>query len=147
MRQLRETGRTDTENITGPIVRTAPNELSFNTMESWRDIYGFRQGHQTFIKSNFYDGGSFAASYGLHSIVSERDPTEHGKMRKYLSHAFSDRSLKEQEYLVSEVVDQFIDTIGTKGAPSGPGINLVTWFNLMTFDIITSLAFGEAFGG
>ncbi|KAI4217471.1 MAG: hypothetical protein LQ351_000066 [Letrouitia transgressa] len=116
-------------------------------MESWRDIYGFRQGHQTFIKSNFYDGGSFAASYGLHSIVSERDPTEHGKMRKYLSHAFSDRSLKEQEYLVSEVVDKFIDTIGTKGAPSGQGINLVTWFNLMTFDIITSLAFGEAFGG
>ncbi|KAL8746778.1 MAG: hypothetical protein Q9190_001257 [Brigantiaea leucoxantha] len=115
-------------------------------MESWRDIYGFRQGHQTFIKSNFYDGGSFAAS-GLHSIVSERDPTEHGKMRKYLSHAFSDRSLKEQEYLVSTVVDQFIEAIGREGAPSGPGINLVTWFNLMTFDIITSLAFGEAFGG
>ncbi|KAL8729762.1 MAG: hypothetical protein Q9181_004890 [Wetmoreana brouardii] len=129
----------------GPIVRTAPNELSFNTFEAWRDIYGFRQGHQTFIKSNFYDGGSFASQ--AHSIVSERDPSEHGKMRKYLSHAFSDRSLKEQEFLVSEVVDQFIEQIGKEGAPTGKGIDLVRWFNLTTFDIITSLAFGEAFGG
>ncbi|KAL8724114.1 MAG: hypothetical protein Q9166_008126 [cf. Caloplaca sp. 2 TL-2023] len=129
----------------GPVVRTAPNELSFNTFEAWRDIYGFRNGHDTFIKSNFYDGGSFAAQ--AHSIVSERDPTEHGKMRKYLSHAFSDRSLKEQENLVAEVVDQFIEQIGKEGGSTGQGINLVTWFNLTTFDIITSLAFGEAFGG
>lgn len=128
------------------MVRTAPNELSFNTYEAWRDIYGFRNGHQTFVKSNFYAGGSFAAR-GLGSIVSERDPTEHGKMRKYLSHAFSDRSLKEQEYLVADVVDEFIDQIGKEGAPTGKGINLVTWFNLTTFDIITSLAFGETFGG
>lgn len=84
---------------------------------------------------------------GLGSIVSERDPTEHGKMRKYLSHAFSDRSLKEQEYLVADIVDQFIEQIGKEGAPTGKGIDLVTWFNLTTFDIITSLAFGEAFGG
>ena len=68
-------------------------------------------------------------------------------MRKYLSHAFSDRSLKEQEHLVSEVVDEFVNQIGKEGAPSGKGIDLVTWFNLTTFDIITSLAFGEAFGG
>lgn len=84
---------------------------------------------------------------GLGSIVSERDPTEHSKMRKYLSHAFSDRSLKEQEYLVADVVDQFIEQIGKEGAPTGKGIDLVTWFNLTTFDIITSLAFGESFGG
>ncbi|KAI4179453.1 MAG: hypothetical protein LQ346_007192 [Caloplaca aetnensis] len=130
----------------GKVVRTAPNELSYNTYEAWRDIYGFRNGHKTFVKSNFYEGGSFAAM-GLGSIVSERDPTEHGKMRKYLSHAFSDRSLKEQEYLVADVVDQFVEQIGKEGAPTGKGIDLVTWFNLTTFDIITSLAFGESFGG
>ncbi|KAL9016827.1 MAG: hypothetical protein Q9185_005824 [Variospora sp. 1 TL-2023] len=95
---------------------------------------------------NFYAGGSFAAR-GLGSIVSERDPTEHGKMRKYLSNAFSDRSLKEQEYLVADVVDQFIGQIGKEGTPTGKGINLVSWFNLATFDIITNLAFGETFGG
>lgn len=128
----------------GPVVRTAPNELSFSSAQSWRDIYGFRQGHKTFIKSPFYDGGSFADQ--AHSIVSVRDPVEHGKMRKYLSHAFSDRSLKEQEVLVSEVVDQFIDVLGTKGTDPN-GVDIVALYNLTTFDIIGSLAFGETFEG
>ena len=70
----------------------------------------------------------------------------HGTMRKYLSHAFSDKSLKDQEHLVSEMVDLFIDRIGTYGAEEG-GIDAVMWFNLLTFDIIGSLAFGEPFGG
>ena len=128
----------------GPVVRTAPNELSFNTDGSWKDIYGFRQGHLPFIKSPFYDGGSFADQ--AHSIVSERDPVTHGKMRKYLSHAFSDRSLKEQEDLVSDVVDEFIAQLGLNSSGE-EGVDIVFWFNLTTFDIIGSLAFGESFGG
>jgi len=128
----------------GPVVRVAPNELSFSSAQSWKDIYGFRQGHKTFVKSPFYDGGSFADQ--AHSIVSERDPVEHGRMRKYLSHAFSDRSLKEQEVLVAEVVDEFIVQIGKQGT-THEGIDIVKWFNLTTFDIIGSLAFGESFEG
>ena len=126
-------------------MRTAPNELSFNTFEAWRDIYGFRQGHETFIKGDFYEGIWFAG--GVKSIVSERDVVEHSKMRKLLSHAFSERSLKEQEFLVAEIVDQLMEQLGKEGAPTGPGIDLVYWFNLATFDVITNLAFGEAFGG
>jgi cytochrome P450 len=126
----------------GPVVRVAPNELSFNTSTSWRDIYGPRKGHRTFVKSDFYDGGSFAAE--AHSIVSERDPARHATMRKYLANAFSDRALKEQEDLISEVVDLFVDRIGENGKN---GLDLVMWLNLATFDIIGNLAFGQSFGG
>ncbi|PSK33980.1 Isotrichodermin C-15 hydroxylase [Elsinoe australis] len=135
----------------GPIVRTAPNDLSFSTSQAWRDIYGARKGHLPFIKSEFYDGGNFAAD--SLSIVSERDPTKHAHMRKYLSNAFSDRSLKEQEYLVAEVVDEMIVKLGEladgkNGVVSGnSATNMVMWYNLVTFDIIGSLAFGESFGG
>ena len=80
------------------MVRIAPNELSFNTAQSWKDIYGTRKGHQTFLKSSFYDGASFADL--AHSIVSERDPTVHAGMRKLLSPAFSDRALSQQESLL-----------------------------------------------
>ena len=68
-------------------------------------------------------------------------------MRKYLSGAFSDRSLKEQEYLIAEVVDQLIGKMGEEDGEGGKEIELVTAFNLTTFDIIGSLAFGESFGG
>lgn len=128
----------------GPVVRTSPNELSFSSAGSWKDIYGFRQGHRPFVKSFFYDGGSFADR--AHSIVSERDPNAHRDMRKYLSHAFSDRSLKEQEGLVAEVVELLIQQLGVH-ASEPKGADLVMWFNLTTFDIIGSLAFGESFGG
>jgi len=126
----------------GPVVRTAPNELSFSTPEAWHDIYGQRNGHQTFTKSEFYAGGTFAKQAS--SIVSERDPSKHRDMRKYLANAFSDRSLKEQEYLVAGVIDRFIGQIGSHGSDR---INLKTWFNLMTFDVIGELAFGKSFGG
>ena len=128
----------------GPVVRTSPKELSFNSAASWKDIYGFRPGHRPFIKSRFYDGGSFADQ--AHSIVSERDVGAHARMRKDLAHAFSDRSLKEQEGPVATVVDLFISQLGVHGLGED-GTDVVMWFNLTTFDIIGSLAFGETFGG
>lgn len=75
------------------------------------------------------------------SIVSERDPTKHAHMRKYLSNAFSDRSLKEQEYLVAEVVDEMIVKLGEladgkNGVVNGnSATNMVMWYNLVTFDV------------
>ncbi|TDZ61724.1 Cytochrome P450 monooxygenase BOT4 [Colletotrichum trifolii] len=128
----------------GPVVRVAPNELSFSTAASWRDIYGPRKGVEPLVKSDFYDGGNFA-SESL-SIVSERDPRKHAEMRRYLSGAFSDRSLKSQEPLVAACVDELVGKLGEAGRGGG-GANVVMWFNLVTFDIIGSLAFGDDFGG
>lgn len=128
----------------GPVVRVAPNELSFSTSSSWRDIYGPRKGIAPFVKSKFYDGGNFAAE--SLSIVSERDPAKHAEMRRYLNSAFSDRSLKSQESLIADPVDRLVDKLGYTGQDP-KGTNIVMWFNLVTFDIIGSLAFGKDFGG
>ncbi|KAI0163984.1 benzoate 4-monooxygenase cytochrome P450 [Xylariaceae sp. FL1272] len=125
----------------GPAVRVAPNELSFNSATSWKDIYGIRPGHKPFIKSDFYDGGSFA-NRGVHSIVSERDVDAHSNMRKYLSSAFSDRALSEQESLITESIDKFIELLPTRG----DGYDIGLGFEMLTFDIIGDLAFGESFG-
>lgn len=67
-------------------------------------------------------------------------------MRKYLSSAFSDRSLKEQENLVIEKVDEFINQIYKSGSTPA-GIDMTLWFNLLTFDVIGELAFGKSFNG
>ncbi|KAK1450060.1 benzoate 4-monooxygenase cytochrome P450 [Colletotrichum melonis] len=128
----------------GPVVRVAPNELSFSSASSWQDIYGVRKGVEPFIKSEFYDGGNFAAE--ALSIVSERDPKKHAEMRRYLGTAFSDRFLKSQEPMVAECVDRLIEKIGMVDVGT-QGTDMVMWFNLATFDIIGSLAFGKDFGG
>lgn len=118
--------------------------MSFNTASSWRDSYSSRKGVGPFIKSEFYDGGNFV-SESL-SIVSERDPKNRAEMRRYLSSAFSDRTLKSQEPLVADCTDTFIEKLGEAGKADS-GTDMTMWFNLITFDIIGSLAFGQDFGG
>lgn len=65
-------------------------------------------------------------------------------MHRYLASAFSERSLKEQEYLIVGVIDSFIERLRSM---SDSSIDLTKWFNLMTFDIIGELAFGKSFEG
>jgi hypothetical protein len=129
----------------GPVVRIAPNDLAFNSAQSWKDIHGFRQGHKTFIKGVFYEGGVFA-SHGVSSIDSERDPQRHANMRRLLAHAFSLTSLTEQEELIRGSIDRFIDVFNTKAIEKGEAFDMNKGYESMTFDIIGDLAFGEPFG-
>jgi cytochrome P450 len=82
----------------------------------------------------------------VHSIVSERGVDQHAQMRRHLSHAFSDQSLTEQETLIAETIDKFIKTVGKRGSNPG-GFDIGKGLEMMTFDIIGDLAFGENFGG
>lgn len=134
---------TGADNI-GHVVRVAPNEVSFNTAQSWKDIYGQKPGRQIFIKGTFYDGGNFAGN-GISSIISERRPEVHKEMRNSLAGAFSDRAIVEQESLVATSVDKLIRLVGIKGSTE-KGVDISTLFESMTFDITGDLAFGETFG-
>lgn len=95
---------------------------------------------EPFVKSEFYDVGNFAVE--LLSTVSERDPKKHAEMRRYLSSAFSDRFLKSQEPHIAESVDRLVDKLEEAGR-AAHSTNVVMWFNLVTFDIISSFAFGK----
>jgi cytochrome P450 len=128
----------------GPVVRTAPNELSFNTAASWKDIYGYRPGHRPFVKGDFYDGAAFVKNFATRSLVNTKDPTEHGKMRRYLANAFSEKSLREQEALVAQEVDTLVQKLGEYGGTKD-GTDLQRWLNMATFDITGSLSFGKSF--
>ncbi|KAJ5058638.1 cytochrome P450 [Bipolaris maydis] len=118
----------------GHVVRVSPNELSFASVESWKAIYGHRVGGApTPIKSEFYD--VFGAGFKSLCIGSERDPHEHGRMRKMLSAAFSTRVLLEQEDIITKAVDQFIDKLGTDGVQVN-GLNMTKWYEMVAFDTV-----------
>jgi hypothetical protein len=40
----------------GPIVRLSPNELSFNSVQAWEDIYGHRLGRPNMAKDPIHVG-------------------------------------------------------------------------------------------
>ncbi|KAH7122444.1 cytochrome P450 [Dendryphion nanum] len=128
----------------GPVIRIAPNELSFNTANSWKDIYGFRPDHRPFIKSEFYEG---AASYDnkVSGVGTVRDPAKHAKMRKYLSYGFSAKALAEQEVLVVENVELLIRQMRERGVRDGEVMDSEHWLRMATLDIMGDLAFGKSF--
>lgn len=42
--------------IPGPVVRLSPNELSFNSVQAWEDIYGHRLGRTNMAKDPIHVG-------------------------------------------------------------------------------------------
>ena len=67
-------------------------------------------------------------------------------MRRSLAHAFSYRSLVEQESLIQLIIDRFMGRLQCF-ATQDESFDMVRWFNMLTFDIIGDLAFGETFRG
>lgn len=64
-------------------------------------------------------------------------------MRKNLSHAFSDKALREQEGLVQRFVDLLVHKLYEQVEQGTPAVDIMRWYNYTTFDIIADLIFGE----
>lgn len=80
-----------------------------------------------------------------HSVVS--NDVDHSRIRRLLSHAFSDSALREQEELITSYLDLFIKKLHQQILGTAQGkINLVQWYNFTTFDILGDLCFDESFG-
>ncbi|KAH6674968.1 benzoate 4-monooxygenase cytochrome P450 [Halenospora varia] len=127
----------------GDVVRISPNELSFASVESWKAIYGHQvAGRTTMVKSEFYD--MYGSGFESLCVGSEREPRVHSRMRKSLAPAFSTKALMEQEEIVQSCVNEFMDKLAVEGTKS-TGLNMTKWFEMLAFDILGEMAFGETF--
>lgn len=126
----------------GPIVRLAPNELSFIDSQAWQDIYGHHQGSLNFPKNPLWMA---PGDNGIHSILSAND-ADHARYRRLLSHAFSERALRQQEYLIQNYIDLLIHRLNDcASSPDTSVVDIVRWLNFTTFDIVGDLSLGESF--
>lgn len=78
-------------------------------------------------------------------LVRTRDLKSHGLLtqaRRNFSYGFSDKALKGQEKLIGGYFDKLI--IRLREAEGEP-VNMMKWYQLITFDIIGELTFGEGF--
>ncbi|KAI0883025.1 putative cytochrome P450 [Annulohypoxylon maeteangense] len=129
----------------GDVFRVSPNELSFASVQSYRDIYGFPPaGQPQFIKSDFYD--VFGSGFKTGCIGSERDPKVHASKKKNLLAAFSPRSLTAQESIIQRCTDAFVAKVGPLSRKDKAGIDMTKWFEMNAFDLLGEMAFGESFG-
>ncbi|KAH7142088.1 cytochrome P450 [Dactylonectria macrodidyma] len=124
----------------GSVVRVAPDELSFNSPEAWNDIMGHRKrGQEEYGKDpDFWKSQK-------HSVISA-NRENHSRMRRVLSHGFSAQAMLAQQPLIQSYVSLLIEKLHDACDGGSAPLEMTSWYNWTTFDIIGDLAFGEPFG-
>ena len=125
----------------GSVVRIAPNELSFISAPAWNDIYARYEGRPPMPKDTLFFNDMLLDEKAL-SVAKDHD---HGRIRRALAPAFSQKSILEQEPILAKHVDLLLKKLDQE-AHNSRSVDLRDWYNFTTFDIIGDLAFGEDFG-
>ncbi|KAM0278019.1 hypothetical protein ACHAQH_005388 [Verticillium albo-atrum] len=125
----------------GPVVRFTKEDVSFISSDSLNTIYGHKLG-----KEKSFEKDTIRAYWPTeHPNIINGDNEQHKRMRRLLSHAFSDKALRNQDAVLDHYGNLFITKLKEK-ARKDETVDIVQWFNFATFDLIGDLAFGEPFG-
>ena len=132
----------------GPIVRVAPDELSYIDARAWKDIYltgGARSGHAAIERNAVWFMKQKATEPW--SIMGN-DENAHARYRRAFMSAFSEKAVKEQAPLIEKYVDMMMRQFQGMAASGGGSavVDMASWLNFVTFDISADLSFGESFG-
>jgi cytochrome P450 len=107
----------------GPVVRLAPNELSFCCREAIRPIYGTGS---TCIKGPVYD------YFGKRGMFQMKDAAEHRERQRRMAHIFSAGSLQQMEPLVQSVIDRTVSAIEKRSAQACDALH---YCRMMALDV------------
>jgi cytochrome P450 len=106
----------------GTVVRMAPDELSWVDERVWKDVYSHRQGHQEFLKADKLKPPN--GHYGI--LLADKE--DHSRFRRLLSHAFSEKGMREQQPHIITYVDTLMEDL--KGIANEGSQDMVQWFNV-----------------
>jgi hypothetical protein len=128
----------------GDRVRIHPNEVLFLAPQAYTDIYG--------TKANVGRAKSYKAwqtSTEANTALTI-DPQSHGRKRKILNQAFTEKSVKHAANFIVEHAERWIDLLSdTADAEETDGWtnsrNMSDWNDWLVFDILGDLCFGRSF--
>ncbi|KAF2667685.1 putative toxin biosynthesis cytochrome P450 monooxygenase [Microthyrium microscopicum] len=140
IRGLRHIYSYDLHERYGPIVRTGPHTLSFTDEDAWRDIYTLKQGNPP---KQLQKSRPARKNNGTYSVILAPDDV-HARQRRVLSHAFSEKYLRDQEPLLQSYVALLITKLSAAAKAHRP-IDATAYLNYLTFDLIGELAFSAPF--
>ncbi|USW48351.1 Putative cytochrome P450 [Septoria linicola] len=126
-------------NIYGKEIRVAPDEISITDSRAWKEVYTAKQEFPKDPRKIQYPPN------GSHSILTG-PREEHARFRRLLSHAFSDKGLREQEPRIKQYVDLRVNRLSEQ-ADGTTSVDIVDWYTCAVFDVIGELAWGESFQG
>ena len=140
-RMDRVTWQTQMLKTYGSPVRISTNELLFGTMRSWQDIYG-QSSNPCAKEPGFYD--MFTAT-GATSILNEIDRGRHARLRRLVSHGFSEKALLQDEAFMIQKVETFVDAVVWPAARKGVSVDVYDKMMEHYLDVVSYLSFGTSF--
>ncbi|KAI2476749.1 benzoate 4-monooxygenase cytochrome P450 [Pyrenophora tritici-repentis] len=120
----------------GPIVRVAPNELSYADSRALKDIYANRPGHLLFERNPTSFKKMEADEPNSILYWHEGD---HARYRRAFANSFSEKALREQAPVIEGYVDLFIEQLKKRKK-----VDLTQWLNYLLFDLSGDLTYGES---
>ncbi|KAK4189076.1 cytochrome P450 [Podospora australis] len=124
----------------GPIVRVAPDEISFAGADAATQVLTGRGANPHAIPKD--PRWTIPGEIEL-GLVTEIDHEVHARIRKLLAPAFTPAALRSQEPILQLYSNLLIDRLREK-AKAHEVVDMVRWFNFISFDIFGDLAFGES---
>ncbi|RYP65630.1 hypothetical protein DL769_006261 [Monosporascus sp. CRB-8-3] len=118
----------------GPVVRLAPNELSFASLQSVKAIYG---PGTTCIKSPAYD------NFGRLGLFQMQDPAQHRERQKRVAHIFAPSSLQQMEPLIQGVLHKLVSAIEKR---LGKPVDALHWCRMTALEVSGEILLGKSFG-
>ncbi|KAL9084269.1 MAG: hypothetical protein Q9159_005314 [Coniocarpon cinnabarinum] len=124
----------------GPVVRIAPNEVSFTTADAWRTIYGSSGHDGAFPKNPVWH----PCTPGYTNSISTANAEDHVRIRRVLAKGFDGDAFRRQGPVLDATVDQFMERLQARvlERPDDP-VNMTQWLNFCTFDVVAMLGFSE----
>ncbi|KAH7407469.1 cytochrome P450 [Cadophora sp. MPI-SDFR-AT-0126] len=122
----------------GPIVRIAPNEVSYDDLAAYSDLYGQKS---RFLKEEAWYYGIIPAS--LISMFTTCDAELHSILRRLFSHAFSRTSVIGFQDKINEHINIALESVSALSAEGQP-VRTYDMAASFTLDTISRLCFGNS---
>ncbi|KAL1862070.1 hypothetical protein Plec18167_001150 [Paecilomyces lecythidis] len=125
--------------ITGPIVRNAPNELSFGAPDAARQILSVGQG---FRKAKFYEPFPPA---NINDLFKERNEQLHSQKLRAAAQSYSFAAMKQLTPWIEKTERHLIENLD-EFAKSKQSLDMAKWLHWFSFDVLGEVAFSRSFG-
>ncbi|GAD93871.1 hypothetical protein NCU06526 [Paecilomyces variotii No. 5] len=123
----------------GPVVRNAPNELSFGAPDAARQILSVGQG---FRKAKFYEPFPPA---GINDLFKERNEPLHSQKLRAAAQSYSFAAMKQLTPWIEKTEKHLIENLDDF-AKSKQSFDMAKWLHWFSFDVLGEVAFSRPFG-
>ncbi|OAP59435.1 hypothetical protein AYL99_06733 [Fonsecaea erecta] len=124
----------------GPVVRTAPNEVSFGTCNAAKDIFAVGKG---FHKTMFY---SVFPPKHAPDIFTEVREWKHAQMKRYAVTPYSLAQMQKRSEPIEGMIQLLMEHLEKYATENKRVCNLGNLLHYFAFDVLGEVAFSRQFG-